>query len=218
MRAITASTAALTARVVAQRLAGAEHGVPAGQREHPSQGRRRWLPRWRCALGAWPIGAMSGPWPRHRARPSSHSQNRVLHPRLGKAGHAAGFASRLTTRRTIRSLLRGALSAMSRVSAVSAWGLVVQLARGRLRAGRHSQTVFVELVEQAPGVGVTRDEIQHSPPGVVHQRLVLQRPGQEIQRLTRFAQAAARSGCNRGPDVRARYGWPTGGSPQPASS
>ena len=137
-----------------------------------------------------PIGAMSGPWPRRRARLSSHSQSRVLHPRLGKAGHAAGFASRLTTRRTIRSLLRGALSAMSRVSAVSAWGLLVQRARGRLPAGRNRQPVFVELEEPLPGVGITRDEIQHGPPGLVHQRLVLQRPGQEIQRLTCLAQAA----------------------------
>ena len=42
---------------------------------------------------------------------------------VGMTGHLAGSASRLATRRIIRSLRRGSLSAMSRVSAVSAWGL-----------------------------------------------------------------------------------------------
>ena len=68
--------------------------------------------------------------------------------------------------------------------------VVVQHAAGRLDAGRRGELVFVVLQQQAPGVGVASNEVQHLPPGGIHQRLVAQRAGQQIQGVAGFLESA----------------------------
>src|SRR5882672_2351546 len=66
----------------------------------------------------------------------------------------------------------------------------IQNARRGHDAGRQREPPFVVLQQQAPGRCIADDEIQHGAAGVVHQRLVLQRTGQEVERLPRLEQTA----------------------------
>ena len=58
--------------------------------------------------------------------------------------------------------------------------VMVECAGGGLRAGRRRQPVLVVLQEQAPSVGVAPNEAQHDLPGFVHERLVQQRPREQV--------------------------------------
>ncbi len=62
--------------------------------------------------------------------------------------------------------------------------------RRRPRAGWRRQPVLVVFQQQAPSIGIARDQIQHCLPGIVHQRLVAERPRQQVERFPRFPQAA----------------------------
>ena len=68
--------------------------------------------------------------------------------------------------------------------------VIIQYANGWLGAGRRRQSILVVLKEQAPGVGVACNKFQDSLPCVVHQRLVPERPIEEIERFPGFSQAA----------------------------
>ena len=103
-----------------------------GAREHDSRMGTRRLRRLPAAVPGWDTSQRMGTLIDPTCSSSTYVPNRtgpsvwaLNEKRLaqGDGRVVVGAISRLTTRRTIRSLLRGALSAMSRVSAVRAWGL-----------------------------------------------------------------------------------------------
>ena len=75
------------------------------------------------ALRLWPLRADIRPVQHGIAQPGKPAERGVLHLGFGDDAHAAGAAKRFMTRRIIRSLLAGALSAISKVSAVNAPGV-----------------------------------------------------------------------------------------------